>query len=251
MRLLIIALVFFWSFTSCGADKARAVRGDGEDRNANVIEAVGVRTDSTLGETKENKMSEDTIKQVTITATAENTAEALVVSYQVENKTDQALYLWDQMIGWKGNEKVIDHDIAYVFFEEPKTVRLIRADLPLPQLRLVGRKEIPYARVLPPRGTLSGKIVLKHPVKEYSPYYEPMTEEGRELRKCSEVRLMVGWTPPKPGMRIEEHNVGGEKLIAIRGAWPPPHQEILEEKILVNVDLLTYTTEFERQMPLK
>jgi hypothetical protein len=65
------------------------------------------------------------------------------------------------------------------------------------------------------------------------------------------VRLLIGWTPPKPGMRIDERIVGGEKVYAIRGGWEAPYQNVLEEMLPVNVDLLTYTTTFERQMPLQ
>lgn len=200
---------------------------------------------------KKKMMNEETIKDVTMRAQAENTEDALVVTYEVENQSENMLYLWDQMIGWSGMTKVIDHDAAYVFFEEPATVRLIRADLPLPELRQIGKKEIPYARVLPPKGKLTGRIRLVHPVKEYSPYYEPLKDDEAELKRCSQVRLMIGWTPPKAGMNTQEHTVGGEKVIAIRGAWAPPYANILEQFIPVNVDLMTYTTQFERQMPLR
>ncbi|HYJ90500.1 MAG TPA: hypothetical protein VEV84_04265 [Pyrinomonadaceae bacterium] len=196
-------------------------------------------------------MSEDIFKGVTLRAEAKNTETALVISYTVENQTDGVLYLWDAMIGWEGFTQKIDHDGAYVFFEEPSTVRVIRASLPLPELRQVGRKEIPFTRLLEPKSSLTGKITLRHPVREYSPYYEPMKEDEQELKKCSRVRLLIGWTPPKPGMRIDERIVGGEKVYAIRGGWEAPYQNVLEEMLPVNVDLLTYTTTFERQMPLQ
>ena len=200
---------------------------------------------------KEKKMSEETVKQVTMRATAQNTEAALIVSYEVENLTDQELYLWDGMVGFEGTNKVVDKDSAYVFFEEPKTLRILRADLPLPKLRSVGKKQILFARLLGPKAKLTGKISLKHPVREYSPYYEPMTEEEQDNKRCSQIRLLVGWTAPKAGMRIEERTLGGDKVYDIRGAWDGPYQEILEQFIPVQVDLLTYTGVFERQMPLR
>ncbi|HRH46563.1 MAG TPA: hypothetical protein PKY82_33275, partial [Pyrinomonadaceae bacterium] len=171
--------------------------------------------------------------------------------YEVENHTEQNLYLWDGMIDYSGAEKGIDHDSAYVFFEEPKTLRVMRAVLPLPKSFSVGKKEIPFARALAPLSKLTGKITLKHPIKEYSPYYEPMTEENQKAEKFSEIRLLIGWTRPRTGMTITERQVGGEKVFALRGGWQPPYQEILEEFLSVPGDLLTYSTPFERMLPLK
>ncbi len=200
---------------------------------------------------KEEKMSDEFLKPVTLRAQAENTESALVIKYEIENHTEQTLYVLDGMIDYSGTEKGLDHDSAYVFFEEPKTLRIIRANLPLPKTFSVGKKEIPFARAMAPGNKLTGKITLKHPIKEYSPYYEPLKEENQKAEKFSEIRLMIGWTRVRTGMNIMEREVGGEKVYALRGGWQPPYQEVLEEFLTVSGDVLTYTTPFERMLPLR
>jgi hypothetical protein len=155
------------------------------------------------------------------------------------------------MIGYDGNTQKIDHDGAYIFFKEPKSLHVIRAELPLPAAFDIARKEIPFARLIPPGGQVKGTVKLPHPVTEFSPYFGPPVAEEQKRAVCSEVILMVGWTSVKPGMNITERTVGGEKVYAIRGAWTPPYQEILQEKFPVSVEVVTYTGEFERQLPLK
>ncbi|MCC6328302.1 MAG: hypothetical protein IT174_07290 [Acidobacteria bacterium] len=206
---------------------------------------------SRTNDRKDENMSEYTLKPVTMTATAKNTNAGLLIEYTVENHTDQIQYLWDLMIKYEGNDQKIDHDGAYVFFVAPKTLNVIRAELPLPKAFDIARKEIPFARILPAGGKLNGKVRLPHPVTETSPYYPPPKEDQQEKSVASEVVLMVAWTSVKPGMNITERTVGGEKVFAIRGSWASPYQEILQEKFSVPVDVITYKDDFERQTPLR
>ncbi|MBK9154974.1 MAG: hypothetical protein IPM25_12275 [Chloracidobacterium sp.] len=196
-------------------------------------------------------MEEYSTKPLSMKATAKNTNAGLLIEYTVENNTDREHYLWDLMIKYEGKTQKIDHDGAYVFFVAPKTLNVIRAELPLPTAFDVARKEIPFARLLLPGGTLTGKVKLPHPVTEFSPYYAPPKEENQEKAVASEVVLAVGWTPVKPGMNISERDVGGEKVYAIRGSWAPPYKELLQEKFAISVEVTVYKEDFERQMPLR
>jgi hypothetical protein len=196
-------------------------------------------------------MNEYTIQPVSMKATAKNTNAGLLIEYTVENHTDQVHYLWDLMIKYEGNQQKIDHDGAYVFFVAPNTLNVIRAELPLPTAFDIARKEIPFARQLAGGAKLKGRVRLPHPVTEISPYYPPPKEDQQEKAVASEVVLMIGWTPVKSGMNITERNVGGETVFAIRGAWSPPYQEVLQEKFAVSTDVTIYKDDFERQKPLR
>lgn len=200
---------------------------------------------------KDKKMSEYQLTQVKLTAKAAIAGEKLNVSYDVENFTDSDVYVWDGMIGFDGPEKVVENDRAYVYFEEPATVRIIRGELPSPTTIKVGVKQILFARLLKARSKLSAAFSLPYPLKEHSPYFEPLKEEEQELKKCSRIRLMVGWIPPKAGMKIDEREIKGEKWYKVRGLWEPPYQEIVEQYIPLDLDLFIYTSSFERQMPMR
>lgn len=189
--------------------------------------------------------------KVSLMATAESTDAGIMIRYEVRNMSDHPLLLWDRMIGYNDNGQYIDPGAAYVFFEEPRTIRIVAAPLPLPESRDIGRKEIPYAREIPPNSSLSGEIRLPSPISEFSPYFEPPGEENQETKECEELRLLVGWTEKRTGMNISERIVGGEKVLAIRGAWEKPYQLVAERIIPLKTSLVTYTSEFERQMPLQ
>ena len=248
-----ILVLLSLSLAACDARQIQDLKIDSRNPEAQNRSAANANSspNSKANKAKKGKtMNDSNLKLVSLKARAENTDAALIIRYEVENHSDQTLYLWDRMIGYAGAEQIIDHDTAYVFYEEPKTVRIIRGDLPSPKTFGIGRKQIPYARILPPKGKLNGDIKLNHPIKENSPFYEPLKEENTGEVACSAIRLMIAWTPLRTGMKIDERTVGGEQVIAIRGfGWDSPFQEILEERISVPVDLLIYKTPFERMLP--
>ena len=46
---------------------------------------------------------EEATKPITLKATAQESETALVISYEVQNRTDQQLYLWDLMVGFNAS----------------------------------------------------------------------------------------------------------------------------------------------------
>ena len=260
MRIICLILMFSAIWAACNSRTAHFQAQDAENKfYSPTVEADQNRkVNKTANSVKkpEEKMTEvsenSPLTTVSLKATAEKTENELLIKYEVENHSDRNLYLWDGMIGFDGQgQRIIDHDLAYVFYEEQNTVRVMRAVLPLPTIRSVGKKEIPFVREFPAKSKLEGSIKLKLPVEEFSPYFEPLKEENSENVKCNQIRLIIGWTPFREGMNITERTVGKDKVFAIRGAWSPPYQQIVEKKIPIDVNLLIYKDEFERQMPLK
>ena len=78
----------------------------------------------------ENKMMEESNATISLRAKAEKAGDKLIVEYEVENHSKETLYLWDRMVDYDDRGQFINQDLAYVFFEAPKTVNLIRANLP-------------------------------------------------------------------------------------------------------------------------
>lgn len=198
-------------------------------------------------------MTEETnIKQLSLTATAEKTQDALVINYEAKNETGQVLYLWDRMPDYPENgPQIISPDLAYVFFEEGKVLRVTRANLEPPKRIRVAAKEIPYLRAVPAGAKASGRIKLKLPAAEFSPYYGSPTEENSDLSEAKEIRLQIGWTDYRKGMKLEETQISGETVFVISGAWPKPYQRIAEYKIPQAVPVRVAKDEFERTPPLQ
>lgn len=193
----------------------------------------------------------ETFSDLSMKADAKVEGDKLIVEYTVRNNSEQNLYLFDQMVGYEGNVPVVDQDTAYCFFDEPDTLRLVRATLRLPLEKEVRVLEIPFARAVPAHGEVAGRIQLKIPVPEKSPFYAPPKEGNSKEVECRRIRLLIGWTKFHEGMTIAEVEAGGVKALRIRGAWPPPYQRFLEQKFELPVKVLVHTDVFDRQTPLQ
>lgn len=196
----------------------------------------------------EHVMSEiESVAKLSMTSSAKVEGGKLVVDYTVTSNWSASLYVFDEMIAYDGQGKPkIDRSTAYAFYEEPSTLRLVRAVLNLPREKEVYALEIPYARELKPRGSLAGQIVLDLPVKEKSPFYAPPTEENSKKVDCATLRLLVGWTEYREGTKITEVDVAGEKTVRIRGSFQP---FLLGNKHALSTEVIAHTTVFDRQMP--
>ncbi len=196
----------------------------------------------------EQVMSEpESASKISMTSSAKVEVNKLIVDYSIQSNWPTSLYIFDEMIKYDDQQKpVIDSDTAYRFFEEPKTLRLVRAVLNLPKEKDVYSLEMPYARELKPRQKLEGRISLDLPVNEKSPFYGPPKEGESKEVDCENIRLLVGWTEPRDGTTITEVTVGGQKALRIRGSFQP---FLLENKVDVKTQVIVYTEVFDRQMP--
>lgn len=201
--------------------------------------------------TENNMAEESTMKSISLRAKAKKSDDKLIIEYEIENHAEQNLYVWDRMIGYNKSGQFIDEERAYVFWEEPKTIRVVRANLPLPFDRDVARKEIPFVRSLAAREKINGKIVLDLPVPEYSPFYPPLSEETTKKEKASVVRLLIGWSEFREGMVIREQTVGGKNVLAIRGNWEKPYHKLLAKEMPVEAEILVHSDAFDRAMPFQ
>ena len=253
MKFLVVCLIGMFacgSGTPSISSNGPAANGPPPAANA---EAKGTGNDETSPDgfkVKRDMMEETNISQLLLTAKAEKTQDALVIEYEAKNNTNQVLYLWDRIPDYPGGPPVISPDLAYVFFEEPKTLTVIRANLMLPTKIRVAVKEIPYLRAVAPGSTAKGRISLKLPVAEFSPYYGSPSDENSEKAEALEIRLLIGWTDFREGMLLEETTIG-EKVFVISGNWPKPYQRIAEKRIKITLPVLVAKGDFERTMPLQ
>lgn len=201
--------------------------------------------------TKEGDKMEtgNSLNPVKLEGKVEQKDDSLVIDYQLTNQSQQPIYVWDLLTGYAGGEEIINHELAYVCLEEPKTLRVARAVLRLPFDRDVYMKEIPYVRVVAPKETIKGKIVLPVPIEEYNPYYPPTEPENYKELESDKIRLLVGWTEAQKGMIISETTVGGEEVMMIRGAWEGAIQHLAERSFSAQVKMKIRTDAFDRQMP--
>ena len=184
---------------------------------------------------------------ISLTGKAVVEKDKLVVDYTVKNTLSHSIYVFDKMVAYdaQGQPK-IDPFTAYCFWEEPSTLRLVRAVLTIPPNMNVYSLEIPYARELKPQASLTGRIELPVPVVEKSPFYQPPADENSKIVKCNKIRLYIGWTEDREGTTILEQTLGSEKGLRIRGSFRP---HLVRADLDASVDTVAHTDDFNRSLP--
>lgn len=188
-------------------------------------------------------------KSVKLSGKVERKDGVLSIKYELTNQTPKKIYVYD-LIPIRGEDgEEIKHDLAYRCYEEPDTLRVVRAVLPLPTDREVFMKEIPYVRPVEPNKSVSGQIVLPAPVLEYNPYYPPMNLEDQKEVSINKIKLIIGWTEVRSGMDITDTNVGGEEVQMIRGAWEAPLYRLAETTFSADAKMKVRNEPFDRRLP--
>ena len=205
------------------------------------------------GEVTENIMAteNEAYTDVILEAAARREGDKLIVEYTVRNNTQHDIYLFDQMISYGGNKQIIDPNKADSFFDEPKTLRLVRGILQLPGEKDVKVYVKPYVRSGPGRDEAKGRIELPVPVPEMSTFYGLPDPENSKTVDCEKIRLLIGWVEFRNGMKIDEDDVSGQKVLRVSGSWDKPYQRLLEKTLTVKVSVVVRTDTFDRQMPLQ
>jgi len=188
---------------------------------------------------------------VVLTGEVKQDKDSIVISYELKNQSHNPVLAWDLIVSESGGSETIYDNLAYVCFEEPNTLRVVRGVLELPLDRDVYQKEIPYARAIEPMSSVTGRIVLRMPLEEYNPYYEPSIPENEKEVEIGKIRLLIAWTETQPGMIVSDADVGGKKVKMIRGAWEGPLQRLAEAIFPVHSILKVRTDVFDRRMPQK
>jgi hypothetical protein len=172
----------------------------------------------------------------------------LNIDYTLENNSDKTIYVWDVMTNTAGDEQVVDPALAYVFWEEPHTIRVVRAILDEPQNIHPVVREMPFVRKVQAHDSVHGQISLALPIQEYSPFYS--ADSHSKPVQCGSLRLMIGWIEHQQGMVLSERKVGRQSVLALRGSWPRPAQHIAEKTFSVRELLSVREDEFDRSFPL-
>lgn len=191
----------------------------------------------------------ETLRTVKLSGEVEKKDDSLVIKYELTNQSQEKIYVYDLIPVRGENGEEIKKDLAYRCFEEPDTLRVVRAVLPLPLDREVYMKQIPYVREVESNKSVTGQIVLPLPVLEYNPYYPLLEPEEQREAEINKIRLIIGWTEVRGGMIISETTVGGEKVKMIRGAWEEPLYRLAETTLSGKANLKVRTDEFDRRMP--
>lgn len=194
-------------------------------------------------------MADDFATSVRLSARGSTGEGELRIEYRLENHSRQPIHVWDQLLNYTEPQPFIDDNLAYVFWEAPRTVRIVRALLRLPSDFQVGKMPEPFVRTVSSAESISGRIRLPTPLHEYSPLYAA----GESMKKveCDQITLVIGWVEDKPGIELSPRAVRDRQVNRLGGAWNSPLQRFATAHLAISTPLFTYTTPFDRRMPIE
>jgi len=184
---------------------------------------------------------------VLLSAKVSQSDNRVVIDYTIQNNDDKTIYVWDVMTNIAADEQVVDPALAYVFWEQPNAVRVVRAVLDEPPDVHAVVRELPFVRKVPGHESARGQISLALPLREYSPFYSPASQFKQV--HCESLHLIIGWIEHQEGMVLSERKVSGQPVLALRGSWPRPAQHLAEKILSFSCVLSVRQDDFDRRLP--
>jgi hypothetical protein len=127
----------------------------------------------------------------------------LGVTYRLENTGRDELLVFDRLFRTApSGERALDETMAYVQLQPPDLIHVTRSTIPIPPGVKVEHPEVPYASILAPGKSLSGKAVVAVPVREDHPYSTPLADDEAERSKFVIVSFSIGALVKRPGLKL-------------------------------------------------
>ena len=139
------------------------------------------------------------------------TGERLVVAYEIENRSQEDVYVFDAMFELKQGPR-LNPSLAYTLIEG-ELLTLFRGVPRIPAGMQVEAPELPFARLLAAGATLSSTIDTTVPLPFNHPY---QPHDHRDVRSIEGLRLRIGYARaddliPPPEIRV----IDGAKLYRV------------------------------------
>jgi hypothetical protein len=208
----------------------------------------GLRTAS-AGETRVNM---NVRPDVELNAKLDVSEVALALQYDVQNRSDKVIYVFDRLTSFDAGKTKVEPDQAFVLLEGADAVRVICALMPTPSLKSVARRPPVYVSVVPPRGRRAGRLQLALPLVERHPFYALISKDDGQISVVQRVVFELGWVEQRPGMELLEQQSALGHEIQLTGGWGKPVQWISEIGIPApGLRIVKHPDPFERSRPLK
>jgi hypothetical protein len=177
---------------------------------------------------------------------------ALTLQYDVQNRSDKVIYVFDRLTSFDGGQTKVEPDQAFVLLEGADAVRVICALMPTPSLKSVARRPPTYVSTVPPRGTHAGRLQLVLPLVERHPFYAIIGKEEGRSTTVQRIIFELGWVEQRPGMEFLEQQSALGREIQLAGGWGQPVQWISEMVLAApGLPAVRHPDPFERSRTLK
>jgi hypothetical protein len=133
---------------------------------------------------------------------------SLTLEYKVKNITSQTIFLFNVLYNWDNSgTPIIDDHQVYSCLLHDGTLHLAKQILPLPKLKKVEIRRIPYTTKLLPGEEFSEKVTLKVPIEEYDPYFPRKPDSVTEDRAAEFVYFTLQFIRETEDLKELETNI--------------------------------------------
>ncbi|MFB9151318.1 hypothetical protein ACFFU4_16320 [Roseovarius ramblicola] len=151
----------------------------------------------------------------------------IAAQYEVLNAGAQQFLVFDRLYETaRSGTRTVHPELAYTRLDATGILGIEKLVPPLPEDIDIEQPELPYARLLDPGASLTGRVAVARPVR-LNPAY-PQGYAMTEADSASAVMLRIGYAPFEEDAAARQINANGEILYSMRHAWVRPRQRLIE-----------------------
>jgi hypothetical protein len=117
----------------------------------------------------------------------------LKIRTRLENSGSEGIYVFNRLWHLDTSSRPADDPEKMYRFIRESELRLLLGPAPLPRLKTVAYRNIPYATLIKPHGTLEVEQSLRLPAQEYSVYFPSAPGTSPTPVTISRVAMFVVW----------------------------------------------------------
>lgn len=134
--------------------------------------------------------------------------DALQIKYKVKNTTAKAIYLFNILWEWDAKGNYIPAPQAvYASLRNDKTLHFAKQIPPLPKLREVEVRRIPFATKIEAGAEFGEKIELTLPISEYNPYFPKEQNSKEEIKTADTVFFTIQFIRESDKLEVKPANL--------------------------------------------
>jgi hypothetical protein len=143
----------------------------------------------------------------------------LRIAIEVDNRGNERIYVLDRL--WmldRSNNIVADPEGAYRFIVGD-TLRILLGNCPLPRMKSVLYRNVPYATLVEPGTVYRRELDYPLPVREYSAYFKGETASNYADARLDAVEVFVDYIADDPALAKDTSPLEGAHGFDTPGYW--------------------------------
>ena len=201
----VVLLLLAIMLQDCGGPAMPQSTNEGNNRTAELTDPKRSEPPVKSENTMENSESKDIPK---LDVKIKVVGDSLTLEYKVKNTTPTTIYLFNVLYVWDNSgTPVIDQHVVYSCLSGDGTLHLSKQILPLPRLKKVEVRRIPFTTKVLAGGEFGEKVSIKIPVEEYNPYFMKGPNSEVEPRAAESIFFSIQFIRESDQLHVAETNI--------------------------------------------